>query len=196
MKKIAIMGVHSAGKTTLAYILSAYFKMKDYNVKLIHESVRENCPFPINENANQGTCLWNFHRQFLNELEAESQGYQLAICDRSVMDTFVYFHAVNPRNHITKSAVEQAAQWLTTYDLLICLEPEDGIALHEDGIRATDRDYLNLVRDGFRKKLKKYADNVKDRLLVRTSRDVFHEELRSELLQEVEQRLHVKERTV
>lgn len=196
MKKIAIMGVHSAGKTTLAYILSAYFKMKDYNVKLIHESVRENCPFPINENANQGTCLWNFHRQFLNELEAESQGYQLAICDRSVMDTFVYFHAVNPSNHITKSAVEQAAQWLTTYDLLICLEPEDGIALHEDGIRATDRGYLNLVRDGFRKKLKKYANNVEDRLLVRTSRDVFHEELRSELLQEVEQRLHVKERTV
>lgn len=195
MQKIAIMGVHSAGKTTLAYILSAYFKMKDYNVKLIHESVRENCPFPINENANQGTCLWNFHRQFLNELEAEAQGYQLAICDRSVMDTFVYFHAVNPQNHITKSAVEQAAQWLTTYDLLICLEPEEGVELHEDGIRATDRDYLNLIRDGFRKKLEKYGDNVKDRLLVKTSRDVFHEELRSELLQEVENRLTTTVRT-
>lgn len=196
MQKIAIMGVHSAGKTTLAYILSAYFKMKDFNVKLIHESVRENCPFPINANANQGTCLWNFHRQFLNELEAEAQGYQLAICDRSVMDTFVYFHAVNPRNPITKSAVEQAAQWLTTYDLLICLEPEEGVALHEDGIRATNRDYLNLIRDGFRKKLEKYGDHVKDRLLVKTSRDVFHEELRSELLQEVETRLSSKVRTV
>jgi len=195
MQKIAIMGVHSAGKTTLAYILSAYFKMKDYNVKLIHESVRENCPFPINEDANQGTCLWNFHRQFLNELEAEAQGYQLAICDRSVMDTFVYFHAVNPRNPITHSAVEQAAQWLTTYDLLICLEPQEGVDLHEDGVRSTDRDYLNLIRDGFRDKLKTYGDKVKDKLLVRTSQDVFQEECRSGLLQEVEERLCIRERT-
>src|SRR3990170_5976767 len=104
MQKIAIMGVHSAGKTSLAYILSAHFKMKSVNVKLIHESVRENCPFPINADANQGTCLWNFHRQFLNELETEAQGYELAICDRSVMDTFVYFHAVNPENAISEAA--------------------------------------------------------------------------------------------
>lgn len=187
MQKIAIMGVHSAGKTTLAYILSAYFKMKGFNVKLIHESVRENCPFPINADANQGTCLWNFHTQFLNELEAEAQGYQLSICDRSVLDTFVYFHAVNPENPITRSAVQQAAEWLTTYDLLICLEPEEGIALHEDGIRSTDREYLQLIRDGFRKKIATYGEHVKDRIVYAGSKDIFNQDLQEQLLKRVEQ---------
>jgi nicotinamide riboside kinase len=193
MQKIAIMGVHSAGKTTLAYILSAHFKMMDYNVKLIHESVRENCPFPINAEANQGTCLWNFHTQFLNELEAEAQGYQLAICDRSVLDTFVYFHAVNPVNSVTQAAMEQAAQWLTTYDLLICLEPEEGIALHEDGVRSTDRGYLQLIREGFRRELDAYGEHVKDRLLFYTSRDVFEESHRTQLLKRVGEAVRTEE---
>ncbi len=189
MQKIAIMGTHSAGKTTLAYILAAYFKMKQMNVKLIHESVRENCPFPINADANQGTCLWNFHTQFLNELEAEAQGYQLAICDRSVMDTFVYFHAVNPMNPITRSAVEQASQWLTTYDLLICLEPQEGIDPENDGFRSTDSDYQKLIAEGFRRKLDTYGQHVNDRVIYATSSDVFDEGRRNTFLEQVEVRL-------
>ena len=189
MQKIGIMGVHSAGKTTLAYILSAYYKMKNINVKLIHESVRENCPFPINADANQGTCLWNFHTQFLNELEAEAQGYQLAICDRSVLDTFVYFHAVNPENPITRSAMEQASQWLATYDVLVCLEPTDSVELFDDGIRATDKQYLDLIQTGFRKTLDKYTQHVTDKVLFSCSDDVFDEKRRRNLISLVESKI-------
>lgn len=183
------MGAHSAGKTTFAYILAAHFKIKQINVKLIHESVRENCPFPINADANQGTCLWNFHTQFLNELEAEAQGYELAICDRSVMDTFVYFHAVNPMNPITRSAVEQASQWLTTYDLLVCLEPEEGVSLEDDGIRSTDRDYQKMIAEGFRRKLDTYGSHVSDRLIYATSAVVFNDHKREEFLELLERKL-------
>jgi len=189
MQKIAIMGAHGAGKTTFAYILAAHFKMKQINVKLIHESVRENCPFPINADANQGTCLWNFHTQFLNELEAEAQGYQLAICDRSVLDTFVYFHAVNPMNPITRSAVEQASQWLTTYDLLICLEPQGEINPEDDGIRATDRSYQKMIAEGFRRKLETYGQHVTDRVLYATSREVFDDIERISFVEKVEKLL-------
>lgn len=189
MQKIAIMGVHSAGKTSLAYILSAHFKMKEMNVKLIHESVRENCPFPINADANQGTCLWNFHTQFLNELEAEAQGYELAICDRSVLDTFVYFHAVNPENHITRSAVEQASQWMTTYDVLICLEPVDNIELHDDGIRSTDRSYQNLINKGFKEALDNYGSHINQNILFANSNDVFNEHHRTVLIERVEEKM-------
>lgn len=186
MKKIAIMGVHSAGKTTLAYILAAHFKMKNSNVKLIHESVRENCPFPINAEANQGTCLWNFHTQFLNELEAEAQGYELAICDRSVLDTFVYFHAVNPENAITRSAMEQAAAWLQTYDVLICLEPAQDVELHDDGVRETDRQYQELINQGFKQMIEKYGENAQDRIITTTSDDVFDGANRIDLIASVE----------
>lgn len=186
MQKIAIIGVHSAGKTTLAYVLSAHYKMKNVNVKLIHESVRENCPFPINADANQGTCLWNFHTQFLNELEAEAQGYQLAICDRSVLDTFVYFHAVNPENHITRSALEQASQWMTTYDVLICLEPADHVHLHDDGIRSTDRNYQQLINQGFRNALDKHCSHIAHRTILANSQDVFDDRSRCYLMERVD----------
>jgi thymidylate kinase len=183
------MGVHGAGKTTLTYILSAHFKMKDCNVKLIHESVRENCPFPINADANQGTCLWNFHTQFLNELDAEAQGYQLAICDRSVLDTFVYFHAVNPENAITRAALEQAAKWLVTYDLLICLEPSNNTGPVGDGIRDTNRDYQLLIRDGFRKTLEKYGQHVAEKTFFATSDDIFRDHQREKLIAQIDQKL-------
>ena len=189
MKKIAIIGVHSAGKTSLAYILSAHFKMKHLNVKLIHESVRENCPFPINEKANQDTCLWNFHKQFLNEFDAKAQGYEMAICDRSVMDTFVYYHAVNPESNITRAAVQQASQWLETYDLLICLEPSEFIDPVDDGYRATDREYQNLIRDGFRKIIKDYGSHVQDKILYASSEDIFDEDRRIQFIETVEEKV-------
>jgi nicotinamide riboside kinase len=189
MKKIGILGVHSAGKTTLTYILSAHYKMKAVNVKLIHESVRENCPFPINADANRGTCLWNFHTQFLNELEAEAQGYELAICDRTVLDTFVYFHAVNPENSITRAAVQQASKWLKTYDVLICLEPVEHVELTDDGIRATDREYQAFIKEGFRNALDKYGQHVRDKTLFATSEDVFDEKSRHKLIASVESKM-------
>ncbi len=189
MKKIAIMGVHSAGKTSLAYILAAHFKMNGLNVKLIHESVRENCPFPINADANVGTCLWNFHTQFLNELEAEAQGYELAICDRSVLDTFVYFHAVNPEQPITKAAIGQAAEWLKTYDLLICLEPVDYIAPEDDGVRSTDIGYQQLINKGFKNTLLEYGKNLQEKIIYASSENVFEEGKRLELIYAVETRM-------
>lgn len=189
MQKIAIIGAHSVGKTTLAYVLSAYYKMKDLNVKLIHESVRENCPFPINTEANQGTCLWNFHTQFLNELEAEAQGYQLAICDRSVLDTFVYFHAVNPESHITRAALEQASQWMTTYDVLICLSPIKHVALYDDGIRSTDKEYQHLINKGFERALQVHCAHIEHRTISANSDDVFNVNARGKLIQEIDEKM-------
>jgi len=188
MQKIGIMGVHGAGKTSLAYLLAAHFKMKNMNVKLIHESVRENCPYPINAEANQGTCLWNFHKQFLNELNAEAQGYELAICDRCVLDTFVYFHSVNPENLITKSAMQQAIQWLTTYDILICMEP----AFHsiaDDGFRDTNEEYQKVIEEGFRKALDLCNPEVAEEVFFMSSRDVFDEKRCASLIKKIEKEL-------
>ncbi|MEC7839821.1 MAG: AAA family ATPase [Chlamydiota bacterium] len=192
MKKITILGVHSAGKTSLAYILSAHFKMKHANVKLIHESVRENCPFPINNEATQNTCLWTFHKQFLNELEAEAQGYGLAICDRSVIDPFVYYHAVNPQHPNTQSALEQASQWLSTYDVIICIEPAGNIELFDDGFRATDVEYQNLINKGFRETLKLYGQHVQDQIIKITSEDIFDLDRRKNLITLVEEQLEAQ----
>lgn len=191
MQKIAVFGVHSGGKTTLAYALSAHFKMKSVNVKLIHESVRENCPFPINDRATQETCLWNFHKQFLNELEAEAQGYDLAICDRSVLDTFVYYHSIHEETAITKSALQQACQWLSTYDLLVRLEPPDGIELANDGIRSVDNEYLKLIKEGFHQIIHLHGAHVKDRIMTCSSPDIFEKDKRERLIQTIESQMEI-----
>ncbi len=193
VQKIGITGVHGAGKTSLAYLLSAHFKMKGCNVKLIHESVRENCPFPINADANQGTCLWNFHKQFINELEAEAQGYELAICDRSVLDTFIYFHAVNPTNHISKAAMEQASRWLVTYDLILCMEPVDHVDVFDDGIRATDREYQNLISNCFKEAFENYGKEVAERIIYVSSENVFVPKLCDQLIETVNSRITTSE---
>ena len=190
MYKIGIMGVHGAGKTSLGYLLSAHFKMKGINVKLIHESVRENCPFPINADANQGTCLWNFHTQFRNELDAEAQGYELAICDRTVVDTFVYYHAVNKETNVTMAAVHQGVQWLKTYDVLICTEPSTSVELFDDGVRDTDIEYQNLIKSVFDDILYRYAGDVAERVIYATSDDIFDEERKEALVAKIE--LHLK----
>jgi thymidylate kinase len=163
--------------------------MKGINVKLIHESVRENCPFPINADANQGTCLWNFHKQFLNELDAEAQGYELSICDRSVLDTFVYFHAVNPNNPVTISAELQASQWLSTYNILIVLEPATSVELLGDGIRETDLEYQKLITNGFREVLQKYGESIKERIIFISSEDIFEETLQHKLVETIESKI-------
>ena len=110
----------------------------------------------------------------------------MAICDRSVLDTFVYYHAVNPSNCITEAAMKQASQWLSTYDVLICLEPQENTALQDDGIRSTDRSYQALIEKGFKETIRAHADHVADRILYASSRDVFEERRRGELIARVE----------
>ncbi len=163
--------------------------MRHANVKLIHESVRENCPFPINDEATLDTCLWTFHKQFMNELDAKAQGYGLAICDRSVLDPFVYYHAVNPEHPYTHAALAQASEWLNTYDLILHMQPEGNMELFDDGFRATDAEYQNKINDGFGKILKNYGQSVRDKIFSVTSKDVFDLDRREKLIEVVTEKL-------
>ena len=46
--KIAFIGTHGVGKTTLCYDLAAALKKRDLTVELVREVARE-CPLPINQ---------------------------------------------------------------------------------------------------------------------------------------------------
>ena len=51
--KVAFIGTHGVGKTTLCYDLAAALKKRDLTVELVREVARE-CPLPINRET---TCL-------------------------------------------------------------------------------------------------------------------------------------------
>ena len=70
--KIAFIGTHGVGKTTLCYELAASLKKRDLSVELVREVARE-CPLPINRDTTLKAQSWILHTQIARELEAEAK---------------------------------------------------------------------------------------------------------------------------
>jgi nicotinamide riboside kinase len=112
--KVALIGTHGVGKTTLCYDLAARLKRRDVDVELVREVARR-CPLPINRATSVAAQSWILHTQMAWELEA-SAGAALVLCDRAVIDNFCYLlFAEGPQ----PAWEPLLAAWLSTYDLLI-----------------------------------------------------------------------------
>src|SRR5436853_453845 len=135
MKKIALVGSHGIGKTTIAYELAGAIKRRGERVELITEIARE-CPFPLNDQATPEAFQWIIARQIQLEIEKAARA-DVLICDRSVLDNFAYYIRLYGRSGDRYEALSRfCSYWTTTYDWLIRLPlaapPSD------DGFRSTD----------------------------------------------------------
>lgn len=149
MTKIAIIGTHGVGKSSLSYMIASYYKKKDKSVKIIQEVAR-NCPFPLNEKMTKEACLWIFHEQMRKEIEYQSK-YDYLICDRSVADSFIYALAQNcydSADQVLYYAFMQAEMWMSTYDKIIHIVPSKR-KISDDGFRSTDREFQKRVHTQF-----------------------------------------------
>ncbi|HLE36227.1 MAG TPA: AAA family ATPase, partial [Candidatus Acidoferrales bacterium] len=86
--KLALIGTHGVGKTTLAYETCSLLKKADHNVELVTEVARRS-PFPVNEATTLESQLWILHGQIAAELDAAARAPHV-ICDRSVLDNYCY----------------------------------------------------------------------------------------------------------
>ncbi len=86
--KIAFIGSHGVGKTTLCFDLASRLKRLDLGVDIVKEVARA-CPLPINEATTLEAQAWILHTQIAEEIAAASQ-YEAVICDRSVLDNYAY----------------------------------------------------------------------------------------------------------
>ena len=84
MIKIAFIGTHGVGKTTLCYGLAARLKRSDVALDIVHEVARR-CPLPINAETTAAAQRWILHTQIAEETVAAAR-YPVVICDRSVLD--------------------------------------------------------------------------------------------------------------
>lgn len=142
MKKIACIGTHSVGKSTLCYKLATEYKMLGESVHIIQERVRFS-PFPINKEMTAETAIWAATTQIAKELEAAQRGFSVLISDRSPLDTFAYasyFNLDYPDN-----LYHFAAYWLKSYDEIFFVRPDIGHTPFNDGIRSTDMDFILAV---------------------------------------------------
>lgn len=129
--KIAFIGSHGVGKTTLCYGLAARLKRRDVSLDVVGEIARR-CPLPINRGTTREAQSWILHTQIAEELLAAAS-YELVISDRSVLDNFVYLLLATGHPNALEPLVDM---WTGTYDLLVHVPVLD--QPNPDGIRSTD----------------------------------------------------------
>jgi Cdc6-like AAA superfamily ATPase len=111
--KIAFVGTHGVGKTTLCFDLAAHLKRLDLAVDLVKEVARR-CPLPINEQTTLDAQAWILHTQIAEEIAAMAM-YEVVVCDRSVLDNYAYLVARVGRRPELDALV---SSWIGGYDAL------------------------------------------------------------------------------
>ncbi len=129
--KVAFIGSHGVGKTTICYGLAARLKARDISLDVVREVARR-CPLPINEETGLAAQAWILHTQIAEELVAQER-YPVVLCDRSILDNYVYLLLARGKQQGLESLVNH---WMPTYDLLIHVPIVERPTA--DGIRATD----------------------------------------------------------
>lgn len=139
--KLALIGTHGVGKTTLAYEICSLLKKADFNVELVTEVARRS-PFPVNEATTLESQLWILHTQIAAELDAASRAPHV-ICDRSVLDNYCYLLNKFGRQAQLESWI---AWWMESYSLLVAVPPlADGIP--SDGFRSENLEFQQRIHD-------------------------------------------------
>lgn len=137
--KLALIGTHGVGKTTLAYEICSLLKKAGYSVELVAEVARQS-PFPVNAATTLEGQLWILHAQIAEELDAARRASNV-ICDRSVLDNYCYLVNKFGRQPRLESWLEW---WMETYSLLVGVPPiSDGIV--SDGFRSEDREFQKRI---------------------------------------------------
>lgn len=139
--KLALIGTHGVGKTTLAYEVCSLLKKADYNVELVTEVARKS-PFPVNEGTTLEGQLWILHAQIAAELEAGARAPHI-ICDRAVLDNYGYLVNKFGRQPQLESWL---SWWMESYSLLVAVPPmADGIP--PDGFRSENLEFQQRIHD-------------------------------------------------
>ncbi|MBK7580311.1 MAG: ATP-binding protein [Myxococcales bacterium] len=136
--KVAFVGSHGVGKTTLCYGLAARLKARDVVLEVVHEVARR-CPLPINEETGVASESWILHTQIAEEVVA-AQRYPVVLCDRSALDNYVYLLlAAGPQAGLDLLV----NYWMKSYDLLVAVPVVE--VPSADGFRTTDPEFQRAV---------------------------------------------------
>ena len=139
--KVAFIGTHGVGKTTLAFGLASELKQLGANVGFLEEVARR-CPFPINEDTSLEAQTWILVETIRREIEL-SKVYPEMVCDRSVLDNYCYMELKCGRQEELFGLVRH---WSGTYDLLLKVPIREEF-LQVDGMRSTDLAFQRAIDD-------------------------------------------------
>ncbi len=147
--KIALIGTHRNGKTTIAHDLVAGLKKQGVNADFLGEVVKA-CPLPINESTTKDSQEWTIFIQHIKEIEMK-QKCSILVCDRSVLDCYIYYIRKFQENKILEEFVRDKTK---AYSLLIKI-PIRQKFLKEDGIKSINKEFKREIDELFDKTLKR-----------------------------------------
>lgn len=148
-EKIAFIGTHGTGKTTLAHELVLYFKKQGKDVEFLGEIARE-CPFPINEGTTKKAQIWIILNQIVKELEKEEK-CEILICDRSVLDGYGYYVNKFGRSKFLEPLIKKHCE---TYSKLIKVPIRENF-LKKDKVRSINKKFQIEIDTAIDKLLKR-----------------------------------------
>jgi hypothetical protein len=138
--KVALVGTHGVGKTTLCYEVAARLKRRNVELDIVREVARR-CPLPINRDTTAAAQQWILHTQVALEIEADAQ-HDVVLCDRSVLDNYCYLVHASGSSKVWESFLDH---WLATYDLLVHVPVWRRPTY--DGVRAVDPTFQAEIDD-------------------------------------------------
>jgi len=138
MVKLAFIGTHGVGKTTLCYDLGAVLKKRGLHVDLVKEVARLS-PLPINRQTSLEAQMWILSTQIAEEIRSAAH-HEVVVCDRSVLDNYAYLVFAAGKQRWLEPLVNR---WMRTYDLLFKV-PISGAAA-ADGVRDTDEFFMRQI---------------------------------------------------
>ena len=139
--KLALIGTHGVGKTTLAYEICSLLKKAHYNVELVTEVARQS-PFPVNAATTLEGQLWILRAQIAAELDAARRAPNV-ITDRAVLDNYCYLVNKFGRQPQLEAWL---AWWMNTYTILVGVPPVDA-NIPADGFRSEDRAFQYRIHE-------------------------------------------------
>lgn len=137
-RKVAFIGTHGVGKTTLCFELAARLKRLDQRVDLVKEVARS-CPLPLNRDTTVAAQSWILHTQIAREIES-ALNQDWLVCDRSVLDNYAYLVALYGRREPFDGIVRE---WIGSYALLAWVPVLE--RPRYDGVRDTDLAYQRRI---------------------------------------------------
>ena len=168
-KIIAVSGTHGTGKSSLAFSIASFLKKLGKNVAVINELARE-CPFPINQDADDRSQAWIATKQITKELEKMNR-YDYLIVDRSLMDPICYSTVLGNTNSISLLLMDYVAAHIRMYyKKVYILDPLFFNWNVVDGIRDNDETFRNNVHETM---IHLFKENKLSYTLVRSSEEIY-----------------------
>ena len=146
MRKIAVVGAHGVGKTTLCKGLCRECKRSGFTYELVEEVARS-CPLPIGPDQGLEATLWILAEQIKREMEATLKKPDFIICDRSALDPLVYL-IVSNQEALPTYLIDFCDAYSMNYEDMYLVRPSS-LEIKDDGFRNTDKTFQLAINGMF-----------------------------------------------